>query len=86
MTIDYDGELDPKPSSEPFMEPRTIPKKWDVSAFNTQETSSRDKSAEGSSEPTAPDITAADEAMAKVRLSIHSPSPELFQAIGMFLI
>ena len=57
MTIDYDGELDPKPSSEPVMEPRTIPKKWDVSAFNAQETSSRDEPADKPDEPKAPDST-----------------------------
>ena len=43
--FEMDGEQTPKPSSEPFMEPRTIPKNWDVSAFETQETSSREDSA-----------------------------------------
>jgi hypothetical protein len=43
--FDFDGEGAPQPSSDSFMEPRTIPKNWDVSAFESQETSSRDDSA-----------------------------------------
>ena len=45
MTIEFDDERDPKTPSEPFKEPRTIPKNWDVSAFESQETSSREESA-----------------------------------------
>jgi hypothetical protein len=59
MTTNFeiDGEQSPKPSSDPFMEPRTIPKNWDVSAFETQETSSRDSSADQPSEPKTPEDT-----------------------------
>ena len=42
---EMDGKQPPQPSSKSFMEPRTIPKNWDVSAFESQETSSREESA-----------------------------------------
>ena len=43
--FELDGEQAPQTSSDPFIEPRTIPKNWDVSAFEPQETSSREDSA-----------------------------------------
>jgi hypothetical protein len=55
--FEYDGEQAPQPSSEAFMEPRTIPKKWDVSAFKSPETSPRDASADQSSESDTPEST-----------------------------
>lgn len=48
--IKFEGGQDPQPSSESFMEPRTIPKKWDVSAFKLPETSSGSGSAGQSDE------------------------------------
>ena len=59
MTTNFemDGEQTPKPSSDPFMEPRTIPKNWDVSAFESPGTSSRDEPADKPDEPKAPDST-----------------------------
>jgi hypothetical protein len=59
MTKEFklEGEPDPRPSSDSFMEPRTIPKKWDVSAFESTDTSSRDGSTKPPSEPTTSDDT-----------------------------
>jgi hypothetical protein len=42
-TSDMDGAQIPQQETESFMEPRTIPKHWDVSAFETQDASSRDE-------------------------------------------
>jgi hypothetical protein len=42
---DLDGKQAPQLSTDSFLEPRTIPKNWDVSAFESQGTSSRDESA-----------------------------------------
>ena len=53
--IKFEGGQDPQPSSESFMEPRTIPKKWDVSAFKSPETSSRSGSAGQSGESDTPE-------------------------------
>ena len=44
--FDLDGEGAPQSSSDSFLEPRTIPKNWDVSAFESQETPSREDSAD----------------------------------------
>lgn len=38
--MDMEGQFDPQISSESFMEPRTIPKNWDVSTFDLPVTSS----------------------------------------------
>jgi hypothetical protein len=48
---EMDGTQAPQQKSESFMEPRTIPKNWDVSAFETPEFSPTDGSFE-SGEPT----------------------------------
>jgi hypothetical protein len=44
MTTEFEksGEQAHKPQSESFFEPRTIPKKWDVSAFVSHSTPSRE--------------------------------------------
>ena len=55
--IEFDGEKIPQPSSDSFVEPRTIPKKWDVSAFKSPETASGDDSAGQTSEPDTHDST-----------------------------
>jgi hypothetical protein len=43
MTTNFEksGEQSHKPQSESFFEPRTIPKKWDVSAFESHTTPSQ---------------------------------------------
>lgn len=42
-TSDMDGAQVPQQDNESFMEPRTIPKHWDVSAFESPDASSRDE-------------------------------------------
>ena len=53
--FEMDGAQPHQPSSESFMEPRTIPKNWDVSAFETPETTSGDDSVDQPVEPEAPE-------------------------------
>lgn len=45
------------PQSESFLEPRTIPKKWDVSAFDSYSTPSRNGNSAESTDSTDPDET-----------------------------
>ena len=56
MTTEFknSGEEAPQPPSESFKEPRTIPKKWDVSAFNTHSRPARNENADQSVEPIDP--------------------------------
>lgn len=56
MTTEFEksGELSQKPGSESFLEPRTIPKKWDVSAFVSHSTPSRDGNTDQPTESTNP--------------------------------
>ena len=49
--FDLDEQGTPQKSSESFMEPRTIPKNWDVSAFETPGNSSKGGSANPVGEP-----------------------------------
>lgn len=48
---DMDGAQPPQSSSESFLEPRTIPKNWDVSAFESPGTSPSDGSDNPPGEP-----------------------------------
>jgi hypothetical protein len=54
---EIEGAQDPQQKSESFMEPRTIPKNWDVSAFESPETTSRDDSHEQPQESDAAEGT-----------------------------
>jgi hypothetical protein len=56
MTTEFEksGEQSHSPQSESFLEPRTIPKKWDVSAFVSHLTPSRKENADQSEESTKP--------------------------------
>jgi hypothetical protein len=54
-------EYDPKSRPESFSKPRTIPSKWDVSAFSSQLTDSQDSSLEQQSEAQNTDETTDDE-------------------------
>ena len=48
--LDIKGKFDPGNSSESFKEPRTIPKNWDVSTFDSQITSSTTSSGNSAGE------------------------------------
>lgn len=64
---EMDGEQAPQQKTESFIEPRTIPKNWDVSAFESPESSSRDGSLEQPQVPdgaVGPGSTASDETKA----------------------
>lgn len=52
--IDKSEEQSHKPQSETFLEPRTIPKKWDVSAFISHLTPSRKENADQPAESAKP--------------------------------
>jgi hypothetical protein len=56
MTTEFEksGEQSHKPQSDSFLEPRTIPKKWDVSAFVSHLTSSRKENADQPDESANP--------------------------------
>jgi len=56
MTTEFDKseERASQPNSASFMEPRTIPKKWDVSAFKTHSTPARDENIDQPVEPSDP--------------------------------
>lgn len=56
MTTEYEmnEEYGPKSRPEPFSKPRTIPSKWDVSAFPSQITASQDNHLEQPSEDKHP--------------------------------
>ena len=55
MTEHYgnDGSRDPQASSDSFMEPRTIPKNWDVSAFESTDPATSGGSPEQPEETTS---------------------------------
>ena len=57
MTTEHEmnEEYGPKSRPEPFSKPRTIPTKWDVSAFPSQITASQDNHLEQPSEEKHPD-------------------------------
>jgi hypothetical protein len=55
--MDMEGKFDPKTSSESFKEPRTIPKNWDVSTFDSQVTSSTTISGNSAGELETPAAT-----------------------------
>jgi hypothetical protein len=59
MTTEFEksGEPAHESQSESFFEPRTIPKKWDVSAFDSHLTPSRNGNPDQTSETTDPDDT-----------------------------
>jgi hypothetical protein len=63
MTTEYEKneEYDPKSLPDPFSKPRTIPSKWDVSAFQSQITTSQNDELEQQSEEPDPVETAGDE-------------------------
>ncbi len=56
MTTEFEnsGEQSHKPQSESFLEPRTIPKKWDVSAFISHLTPDRKENADQPAESANP--------------------------------
>ena len=58
MTAEFDQTEDlshtPQSESESFLEPRTIPKNWDVSAFVSHATASRNGNTEQPTESTNP--------------------------------
>ncbi len=56
MTTEFEksGEQSHKPQSESSLEPRTIPKKWDVSAFVSRLALSQKENADQSVEPIDP--------------------------------
>jgi hypothetical protein len=56
MTTEFEksGEQSHKPQSDSFLEPRTIPKKWDVSAFVSHLTSSQKQNADQPDESANP--------------------------------
>ena len=58
---EMDGAQVPQQESESFMEPRTIPKNWDVSAFESPETPARDGSVDQPSQPEAPESAGSSE-------------------------
>lgn len=63
MTTDYEmnQEQDPKSKPESFSKPRTIPSKWDVSAFLSQITTSQKDNLEQQTEVQQPIETAGTE-------------------------
>ena len=67
-------EYGPKSRPEPFSKPRTIPTKWDVSAFPSQITAPKDKNLEQSSEEKPPDES--DDAEQEVSDWKTDPFPE----------
>ncbi len=56
MTTEFEksGEQSHKPQSDSFLEPRTIPKKWDVSAFVSHLASSQKENADQPDESANP--------------------------------
>lgn len=56
MTTEFEksGEQDHNPQSESFLEPRTIPKKWDVSAFVSHSTPSQNGNTDQSTDAANP--------------------------------
>jgi hypothetical protein len=52
--LEKNGEGSHKPQSESFLEPRTIPKNWDVSAFVSHLAQSRNENIEQPAESTNP--------------------------------
>lgn len=60
MTTEYEKneEYDPESRPEKFSKPRTIPSKWDVSAFQSQITASQNENLEQQSEEKQPVETA----------------------------
>ena len=52
--LEKNGEGSHKSQSESFLEPRTIPKNWDVSAFVSHSTPARNENTEQPAESTNP--------------------------------